>query len=212
MPWRLVGTTDGTQLSYEPAAPAGAPTTLALGQVAEFDAPGPFLVTSQDADHPFYMSAHMTGCGHVDPAEDDCRGDPEFVNVIPPEQYLSSYTFFTDPTYPETNLVLVRERKNGAFADVNVDCAGTVTGWQPIDSGDNLEYTRLDLVTGNFMSVGGCNNGLHVATSTQPFGLVVWGWGSAASGAFISTAVSYAYPAGASVKQINNVVIGKQRP
>jgi hypothetical protein len=74
--------------------------------------------------------------------------------VIPPEQYLASYTFFTDPTYPETNLVLVRERKNGAFADVNVDCAGTVTGWQPIDSGDNLEYTRLDLVTGNFMSVG----------------------------------------------------------
>lgn len=212
VPWRLVGTTDGTQLSYEPAAPPGAPTTLGLGQVAEFDAPGPFVVTSQDADHPFYMSAHMTGCGRLDPDGLDCRGDPEFVNVIPPEQYLSAYTFFTDPTYPETNLVLVRERKNGVFSDVNVDCAGTVTGWQPIDSGDNLEYTRLDLVTGNFMSVGGCNNGLHVATSTQPFGLVVWGWGSAASAPFESRFVSYAYPAGASVKQINNVVIGRQAP
>ena len=212
VPWRLVGTTDGTQLSYQPSAPPGAPTTLGVGQVAEFKAPGPFVVTSQDKDHPFYMSAHMTGCAVVNPAEDDCRGDPEFVNVIPPEQYLSSYTFFTDPTYPETNLVFVRERKNGAFSDVSVDCAGTLTGWQPIDSADDFEYTRLDLVTGNFMSVNGCNNGLHVATSQQPFGLVVWGWGSAASVNFSSQAVSYAYPAGASVKQINNVIIGRQAP
>jgi IgGFc binding protein len=103
--------------------------------------------------------------------------------------------------------VLVRERKNGAFADVTVDCAGVVGGWQPIDAGGDIEYTRLDLVTGNFQPVGGCNNGLHVASSTKPFGLVVWGWGSAATGGFPSQGVSYAYPAGASVKQINDVVV-----
>jgi hypothetical protein len=207
VPWRMVGGVDGTTLTYSPSTPPGAPTTLSLGQVAEFNAPGPFLVQSQDADHPFYMSAHMTGCQHTDPDLFDCRGDPEFVNIVPPEQYLASYTFFTDPTYPETNLVLVREKKNGAFADVSVDCVGTVTGWAPVDSNDTIEYARVDLVTGNFQSVGTCNNGLHVAQSAQPFGLVVWGWGSAATGSFISTAVSYAYPAGASVKQINTVVI-----
>ena len=207
VPWRIVGNVDGTLLTYAPSTPAGAPTTLALGQVAEFNAPGPFTVTSQDADHPFYMSAHMTGCFAVSANSGDCRGDPEFVNIIPPEQYLSSYTFFTDPTYPETNLVLVREKKNGTFADVNVDCAGTVSGWTAIDASDTIEYTRLDLVTGNFQSVNGCNNGLHVATSAQPFGLVVWGWGSAATGSFFSNAVSYAYPAGASVKPINQVII-----
>jgi hypothetical protein len=209
VPWRIVGGVDGTTLTYSPSTPPGAPTTLNLGQVAEFDAPGPFLVQSQGADHPFYMSAHMTGCEHTNPGLDDCRGDPEFVNIVPPEQYLASYTFFTDPTYPETNLVLVREKKNGQFADVSVDCVGTVTGWMPVDSSDQLEYTRVDLVTGNFQSVGTCNNGLHTATSTQPFGLVVWGWGSAATDAsgFVSTAVSYAYPAGASVKPINTVVI-----
>ncbi len=59
------------------------------------------------------MSAHMTGCEQTNPALNDCRGDPEFVNVVLPDQYLAAYTFFTDPTYPETNLVLTREQKNG---------------------------------------------------------------------------------------------------
>ncbi len=207
VPWRIIGAVDGTTLTYSPSAPTGAPTTLMQGQVAEFDSPGQFVVESQGSDYPFYMSAHMTGCQTVDPDGNDCRGDPEFVNIIPPEQYLSQYTFFTDPTYPETNLVLTREKVNGSFADVNIDCVGTVTGWTAIDSADDMEYTRVDLVTGNFMPVGNCNNGLHTATSPQRFGLVVWGWGSAATTNFLTQAVSYAYPAGASVKQINQVVI-----
>lgn len=158
------------------------------------------------------MSAHMTGCTVVDTSGGfDCRGDPEFVNVVSPDQYLATYTFFTDPTYSETNLVLTREKKNGAFADVTIDCVGTVSGWQPIDASDTMEFTRVDLVTGNFTPVGNCNNGLHIASSAQPFGLVVWGWGSAATTGFSTLAVSYAYPAGASVKQINNVVIGRVR-
>jgi IgGFc binding protein len=206
VPWRVVGAVDGTALTYAPAAPAGAPSTINLGQVVDFNSSSPFTVESQGSDNPFYMSAYMTGCETVG-TDDDCRGDPEFVNIIPPEQYLSQYTFFTDPTYPETNLVLTREKVNGAFADVNIDCVGTVTGWTPIDTADDMEFTRVDLVTGNFAPVGTCNNGLHVATSPQPFGLVVWGWGSAASTSFFSQAVSYAYPAGASVKQINQVVV-----
>ena len=48
VPWRMVGGVDGTQLTYQPAAPAGAPSTLALGQVVQFDAPGPFTLVSQD--------------------------------------------------------------------------------------------------------------------------------------------------------------------
>ena len=152
-----------------------------------FNAPGQFTVESQDADHPFYMSGYMTGCSVINPSGNDCRGDPEFVNVVPPDQFLKAYTFFTDPTYPETNLVLTRERDGGQFADVTLDCVGTVTGWQPIDRRGQIEYTRVDLVTGNFQGVGNCNNGLHVASSANKFGLVVWGWGSAATGLFQST-------------------------
>lgn len=207
VPWRIVGGVDGTTLSYQPSAPAGAPTTLAQGQVAEFWTSAPFVVESQDEDHPFYMSGHMTGCGRVNPGFNDCRGDPEYVNVIPIEQWLAEYTFFTDPTYPETTLVMTRQRKDGVFHDVQLDCAGTITGWQPLGSSGDLEFAYVDMVTGNFAPVGGCNNGIHVASSNAPFGLVVWGWGSAASSSFLTQAVSYAYPAGASVKPINTVVI-----
>ena len=210
-PWRLVGAVNGTTLTWTPAPPAGAPLSLAVGQVVEMNANGPFVVKSQDAQHPFYMSAHMTGAGEFDPEEKDGRGDPEFVNVIPPGEYLSQYVFFTDPTYPETNLVLVRTKgKDGKFADVDLDCAGVVGGWQAI--GD-FEYTRIDLVRGNFEPQGKCNNGRHEIKSANPFGLTVWGWGSAATGpmglggSFYSQYVSYAYPGGANVQPINTVVV-----
>ncbi len=203
-PWRVVGAVDGTQLTYEPSTPTGAPGALNRGQVAEFKSAGPFVIKSQDDQHPFYVSAHMTGGGDVTPAG---RGDPEFVNVVPPAEYLASYVFFTDPTYSETNLVVVRTKGSNGFADVSLDCMGNLTGWQPLGSSGNYEYTRQDLVTGNFAKVNGCDNGRHTITSTQPFGMTVWGWGSELSTGFSTTYVSYAYPAGASVLPINTVVV-----
>jgi hypothetical protein len=203
-PWRIVGAVNGTTLTYEPSMPPGAPVSIGSGQVLEFNSPGGFRVKSQDVAHPFYMSAHMTGCGTIS-RNGDCRGDPEFVNIIPPQQWLRSYVFFTDPTYPETNLVVTRAKTAGGFKDVTLDCAGVLTGWQPI--GADFEYTRIDLVSGNFQKQGACDNGLHEMKSDGTFGLTVWGWGSAASGSFFSQAVSYAYPAGASVKPVNTVVV-----
>ncbi len=134
-----------------------------------------------------------------------CAGDPEFVNVIPPAQYLSSYIFFTDPTY----LVFVRKKGNdNAFHDVTLDCAGVLTGWQNIDAAGTYQYTRADLQTGNFAKVGSCDNGRNSAHSDVPFALTVWGWGTnAAAATQFSEAVSYGYPAGASVQPINTVVI-----
>jgi hypothetical protein len=219
-PWRLVGAVNGTTLTYEPAAPAGAPTTLSLGQVAEFDAAGPFVIRSQDASHPFYVAAYMNGAGLFDPAEEDDggsglpedgRGDAEFVNVIPPDEFLQSYVFFTDPTYPETNLVIVRTKGQAGFASVALDCAGDLSGWQPIGTSGLYEYTRFDLSTGNFVGTGNCNNGRHQIKSTGSFGVTVWGWGSPATGTRTSGIytqfASYAYPAGASVAPINQVVV-----
>ena len=216
-PWRIVGAVDGTTLTFDPPI-TGAPTTLASGQVIELNANAgtvkgpPFTIKSQDDKHPFFLGGHMTGCftlpgNYGSPV--GCAGDPEFVNVIPPEQYLAGYTFFTDPTYPETHLVFVRKKANDqTFHDVSLDCAGKLTGWAPVGSSGNYEFTRLDLVTGNFAKVGNCDNGRHSATSDVPFGLTVWGWGSKASaGTAFSEAVSYAYPAGASVQPINTVVI-----
>jgi len=87
---------------------------------------------------------------------------------------------------------------------VKLGCLGDLSGWAPV--GDK-EYTRVNLVTGNFQDVGNCSNGRHEMTSENPFGVTVWGWGSAATQGFFTQYVSYAYPAGASVKSINDVEI-----
>jgi hypothetical protein len=206
-PVRIVGAVDGTILTYDPATPNGAPSSIDSGRMAEFSPSAPFVVRSQDDQHPFLVVAYMTGGGPF-----QGRGDPEIVNVVPPQQYRSDYVFFTDPTYPETELVVVRAKSANGFAHVTLDCAGTLGGWRPIDASDHYEYTRVDLVTGNFQSVGGCDNGRHEMSSTAPFGLTVWGWGSDATGlgtngSFYSMFVSYAYPAGQSVQPINTVVV-----
>ena len=213
-PWRLVGAVDGTTLTWE-GAPSGAPTTLAAGQMVEVAGGGPFVVRSQDAQHPFYMAQYMTGCTAYW-QNGDCRGDPEFVNMIPPQQYLDSYVLFTDPTYSETELVVTRAKGTQGFQDVTLDCAGTLSGWQNVGTSGDYQYTRVDLVTGNFAKVGNCDNGRHQMSSNGLFGVTVWGWGSAATGGqyrctsctgFYTQAVSYGYPAGASVQPINTVVV-----
>jgi hypothetical protein len=197
VPWRLVGVVDGTELAYEPTAPAGAPSIVGLGDAVEFWTPDAFLVRSQDPEHPFYLGGYMTGCEHIAPS--GLEGDAEWVNVVPTAQYRESYVFFSDVTYPETNLVLVRTKKDGKAADVELDCAGVLGGWTPL--GD-YEYARFDLVTGG-VGPGTCGNGRHVISSSLPFGLTVWGWGND----FATQAVSYAYPAGQGLAPVNDVVV-----
>ena len=205
-PWRLVGVVDNTNLTYAPSKPNGAPDVLMLGQVAEFTSAGGFVVSSQDADHPFYMAAYMTGGLPFNGI-----GDPEWVNVVPSGQFLDKYVLFTDPTYPETNFVVIRKRVDGVFSDVTLGCAGVLGNWMPLDA--DHEYMRIDLVTGNFQNVGNCSTGRHEITSMGPFGVTVWGWGSAATGGFTlgdvgySQYVSYAYPAGAGLRAINDVEV-----
>ncbi len=166
------------------------PTSLNSRQVVNFKSSGPFIVTSQDDKHPFYISAHMLGGDNF-----GGNGDPEFVNVIPPKQYLAKYLFMTDPTMGWTTVVLVRVKaKDNTFKPVTLDCVGDVGGWKAVGP---YEYAYVDLVK-NKAPVGKCDNGLHEIHSDAPFGITVWGWDSY---------VSYAYPGGASVKPINTVVV-----
>jgi len=219
VPWRIVGVVDGTELTFDPSPPPGAPTSISAQQLAEFDSPGPFVVRSQDAQHPFYLASYMTGGQPFDLG----TGDPEFINVIPPAQFLPRYTFFTDPTYPETNLVVVRlaDPATGQMPDVTLDCAGVLTGWTPVDTAGTYQMTRVDLSTGNFQGVGNCNNGVHVittASTTASFGVTVWGWGNDITwptdngttdeeNPLFTRWVSYGYPAGANFKPLNTAVL-----
>jgi hypothetical protein len=198
-PTRIVGAADGTNLSWDPAPPSGAQTSLNKGQSFVVRSSAPFVVKSQDEQHPFYASTYMTGgqafisSGSVE----NWTGDPEFVSLVPASQYLSDYLFLTDPTYPETDLVFVRKKgSDGAFHDVVLDCAGTLGGWTAVGSTGNYEVARRDLVRYEFAPQAGCDNGVHEAHSDGPFALTVWAWGTYQPYA----TVSYAFPAGGGVR------------
>jgi hypothetical protein len=147
--------------------------------------------------HPFYVAQYMTGCfttsGSRPGASGGCLGDEEYVNILPPAQWLTSYVFFTDPTYTTTTLTVTRK---APFQDVTIDCIGTVTGWQNVSGGTEYQVAHVDLQRDT--PVGTCTNGRHTATSAGQFNIMVWG---------LSDAASYAYPAGGNVGKINPVVV-----
>jgi hypothetical protein len=217
--YRIVGTADETTLTYDPPVP-NAPTTLSLGQRVDFEATGAFTIASQDVQHPFAIAQVLAGgfvlsgsrpgvtpnlpivsyfhdSSNIDMYTNHGLGDPDFVMMFPPPQWLTHYTFFTDPTYGLTTLTFMRSKSNGAFKDVNLDCLGVITGWQPVDAADSYEYSRVD-IWNSAQSVGGCTNGRHYASSEGPFGLVVWG---------MDAFSSYGYPAGGNVGSLNKVVV-----
>jgi len=197
--WRVLGVVDGTNLNW--SSDFGAPTGINRGEKHEFTTSFPFEVKSQDKDHPFILLSLMTG-GSTNGMNG--IGDADSVLVVPPAQFLDSYVFFADPTYPTTNLVVVRAPVNGQFADVNLDCVtGPIQGWQKVG---NYEYTRVDLTTGDFKNVGNCSSGAHAMNSDYPFGIWIWGWGSPGTSTF-SQYVSYGYPGGMNLEPINNTIV-----
>ena len=195
MPYRIVAARDGTRFDYDPAIPAGAPTELSAGESATFPAGvgDAFVVRSQDAEHPFYLGAYMTGRqgGYYGSPDFGGAGDPDFVNVIPAQQWLNSYSFYADPTYAETSLVIVRAKSHGSFKDVWLESAGNLADWKPIGTRGQYEYLRVDLSrggrAGDRFGDKVCQTGLHRMRSEGPFTATLWGWDFAAS---------YAYPGG----------------
>ncbi len=194
VPYRVVAARDGTRLDYDPAVPPGAPTSMSAGEVVTFysGTGEPFIIRTQDVDHPIYLSAHMTGGDAYGGS-----GDPEFVNVVPAGQYLNAYSFYADPTYAETSLVIVRAKTRGEFKDVWLECAGNLTGFKPVGTRGEYEYVRVDLSRsggpGDKFGDGVCQYGLQRMRSEGPFTATIWGW---------DTYASYAYPGGMAQRKL----------
>jgi hypothetical protein len=196
VPYRIVGAADGTKLTYDPFTPDGAPETLSAGQVVEFRTSRFLTVKSQDNDHPFYAAVFMTGSLAYGV---QILGDPDFVNIVPSDQFLDRYIFSADYTYPETSLTLVRRKTTTGFKPVTLECAGEVTGWQPLGSAGEYEYVFLRLTQGfkpQTFGASECGYGRHEAKSEGPFSVTVWGIGQTAS---------YGYPGGMGLRPMNAV-------
>ncbi|MGB1015808.1 MAG: IgGFc-binding protein, partial [Nannocystaceae bacterium] len=174
----------------------GGPASIGQGEFVEWESGTPFTVTSQDKDHPFLLFNLMGGSGLI---EDDGVGDPALVLNYSPEQYENRYVFVADPNFRENHLVVVRKQVDGSFHDVELDCVGNLGDWTPV--GQGYEWTRVELT--NFSgNVGDCAAGSHEIVSEAPFGLWVWGVGVTGQ-----TKVSYGYPGGMRVHQVNTVAI-----
>ncbi len=195
MHYKIVAARDGTRLDYDPGVPPGAPVALSAGESVIFTSGvgDAFVVRTQDAEHPVYLAAYMSGGDTA-----GGYGDPEFVNVVPAGQYLSSYSFFADPTYKETSLVIVRSKTSkGEFKPVWLECAGDLTDFKPIGTRGEYEFTRIDLVRdrgpGDKFGDKVCQSGLQRMRSDGPFTATIWGWDSYAS---------YAYPGGMAQRKL----------
>jgi IgGFc binding protein len=190
---RLVGAANGTTLMYEPMRPPGAPTTLETGELARFYFDEPFVVRSQDAAHPFYVTVLMTGAN----ASSNRIGDPEVAMVVPTDQWLDTYGFFSDYSYEFSSIFLTRRKEGGSFRDVTLDCAGVVDGWKPISA--DYEWTFVELTRsrkGQTYPGGTCSDGAHRIQSEAPFTMTVWG---------LAAYASYAYPGGTGLRPISDV-------
>jgi len=188
MPFRIAAARNGTTLRYRPRRPADAPERLDGGQIALFSSSEPFVVESQDVDHPIAVYGYMSG-GNQTPRE---IGDPELVPIVPTDQYLDRYVFLVDPTYAESSLVVVRAAKGGVFPDVSLDCLGTVGGFRRIDEEHEMAVVRFDAKSGQ----PGCGAGRHEISGSGPFAITVWG---------MDFYNSYGYPGGMGLRPLNTV-------
>lgn len=197
-PWRIIGALDDTMLSYAPYRPAGAPDRINRGELSVFYADEPFIVKSQDEQHTFFFSGHMTGPRYQKQRygsrgyDEDVRGRPLIVAQLATQRWAKRYSFFASTVFPEHSVVVIR--RVGA-KDVRLDCAGSLEGWQSI--GSQYEFARVALTGQLFEPIdypaGRCDAGLHQVESDDPFWATVWGWGSPDTGAALGIGSDQAY-------------------
>jgi hypothetical protein len=177
---RIVSANAGTVFTYSPATPAAAPSSLEAGQSAGFWASSPFVVHSQDEAHPFFVVAYMDSSWDFD--QEDHDNDPnaivygaEAMFFVPPtRRYGKRFDFFLPTNYPNAQLVVVRTKGS---ADVSLDCAGAIVGWQTLDS--SYEFARVWIsrdTGGKFTPNGACDNGVRSMSSPNPFSVTAFGW------------------------------------
>ncbi len=128
---RIVGSFDGTTLSYSPSAPPGAPTTIDAYETVAFTTSSSFAVSG---DKPFAVAEFLMSneAVTVDPTPDNpddnfFSGDPAMILVPPAAQFQNEYVFQVPAEY-ESNWVTVLRPSGG---QVSLDGADKTNdpGW-----------------------------------------------------------------------------------
>ncbi|MFV8756821.1 IgGFc-binding protein [Nannocystaceae bacterium ST9] len=183
---RIVGSFDGTALSYSPSAPPGAPTTIDAYQTVVFTTTSSFAVSG---DKPFAVAEFLMSNEAVtidptpsDPDDNFFSGDPAMILIPPTAQFQSEYVFQVPAEY-ESNWVTVLRPTGG---QVSLDGADKTNdpGWLNIGMLDGTTWQR-----GHFP----ISFGPHRVESGAPegIGILVVGY---------DTAVSFGFAGGSGVE------------
>ena len=174
---RITAGFDGTQLSYPGGRPDGAPSELAAGVTATFNATESFAVVS-DADHPIGVAQFLFSNQNAN--EGGAPGDPALIVVPSLEQLNTRYVFLTPSGY-ETDVVDIV-----APEGANVELDGEmVDGWRELPElgGHTWALARVRL-----------DPGAHVLVSDDAVAITVFGY---------DRDVSYAYAGGSAIERIS---------
>jgi hypothetical protein len=175
---RFYGNRDGTTLTYPSGTPpAGAPSSLAAGQVVDVPAlvTAPFEVRGSNE---FAVASIMPGGEIQDPGTNDPQGDPSLTFAVAVEQFRTQYVFLAPTDYAESYADVVAPP--GAHLMLDGQSLAASSG----AIGTAWNVYRLPLAAGT---------GAHVVTSDVPVGVQVMGFGHA---------TSYYTPGGMNVRHI----------
>lgn len=179
--YRIVGAFDGTQLSYAPAPPPNAPTSIGAGDTVTFETDQSFTVTSQDEDHPFSITQFLPSGDTTESIfDDDKAGDPAMIVLPPAAQFETKYVFAV-PSFYAKNFVTVIAPDG---AGLQLDGAGVNANFSPLGTVDGISYRYAHVSV---------TEGPHVLTSDVPVGIVVEGY---------DVEVSYGYAGGSGFEVI----------
>ena len=174
---RIVSGADSNSITFDPAVTGG--RTLNRGEFMEFEATQSFRVVGTG---PIMVGQFLVGQDYAGSGTSgaDGQGDPAMSLAIPSEQFRTEYTFLAPSSYP-TSYVAVT-----AASGATVTLDGTpVTGFAPVGS-TGFGTTNVMITPGR-----------HAITGSQPFGIVVYGYG---------TYTSYMYPGGLDLEAINPLI------
>ena len=197
---RIFGNVDGTNLTYNPAAPPGCPATINAGQVVECGNPEcPAMVditqtlgttcgtTNADfevtGDQPFAVGTFTLAASLVDPNPPMnmlAEGDPAQSIVPANEQFRVKYVFLAPDDYTVSYVDIVAKPGTTIMLDGQAPTAAP----QAVGTSGYSVYRQK-------LGVG--QAGAHVLTSSLPVGIQVVGYG-----AF----TSYMYPGGLNLNLI----------
>ena len=171
--YRVVASVDGTQVRRNGVLQA----TLNKGQFFET---GPLTGSHLfEADHPIFVVQFMTGSTSAGAS----LGDPAMANMIPPDQYLKSYTFSTVGGSQFVQHFLTLIAPDTSIGSVTLD-------GNPVAA---AQFTPIG-ATGYSSALLSIAEGTHTTASPQPHGITVEG---------INADDSYVYPGGAQLEFIN---------